>query len=133
MSRFRELIQRPGIWQVCLAVYWLSLLVATHIPGNIPSLQPSINDKVAHFFTFALLGVLLTLTWAVPAGRLKLRHLLWAWLVLAIYGVLDECTQPLVSRGAEVWDWVADVTGAGLGILLAAVVFHKLINQRDHQ
>lgn len=133
MSRFRKLIKRPRIWQFGLAVYWLSLLIATHIPGNIQSFQPSINDKVAHFFTFALLGALLTLTWAVPSGRLKLRHLLWAWLVLAVYGIIDECTQPLVSRSAEMWDWVADVTGAGLGILLAAFIFHKLTNKRAHQ
>jgi VanZ family protein len=40
---------------------------------------------------------------------------------VALHGMLDEVTQPLFGRDAEVADWFADVAGAvlGLGLMLA--------------
>lgn len=39
--------------------------------------------------------------------------------VLGAYGALDELTQPLFFRDAEVLDWLADVAGGALGLLIA--------------
>jgi VanZ family protein len=39
---------------------------------------------------------------------------------VAGYGILDELTQIPVGRHADVRDWFADVTGAIIGIVLAA-------------
>jgi VanZ family protein len=40
------------------------------------------------------------------------------FLALIGYGVLDETTQPLAGRSCELGDWLADVSGAVLGMLL---------------
>jgi VanZ family protein len=69
--------------------------------------------------------MLFATTWQLSAGRLMARHLVWAWIVLAIYGVVEEMTQPPVGRVASIWDWIADVCGAGLG-LLAFVLFRRV-------
>jgi VanZ family protein len=42
--------------------------------------------------------------------------MLWA-LVYLVYGALDELTQPLTGREADVADWVFDAIGVGLATL----------------
>ena len=103
-----------------LVVYWVTLLVATHVPSSSdePSSAAS-HDKLDHWIAFA--GLAFLLMWAFWAcwGRLR------PWTVMgiaAIYGVLDEWLQGFVpTRVPDVWDWVADVVGAGFGTAMAMV------------
>jgi VanZ family protein len=46
-------------------------------------------------------------------------------LVAAGYGILDELTQALVGRSADIKDWFADLVGATAGIW-AALLAHWL-------
>ena len=36
--------------------------------------------------------------------------------IVAAHGILDEVTQPIVGRNADVLDWCADMVGATLGL-----------------
>jgi VanZ family protein len=57
------------------------------------------------------------------------RHLVWSWIVIAIYGGLEEITQPIVGRVASVIDWLADVAGAAIGLLVFVII--RQFFQRD--
>lgn len=41
-------------------------------------------------------------------------------MIVGVYAALDELTQPLVARDAEVLDWCADMVGTAAGLLVAA-------------
>jgi VanZ family protein len=129
-SIIRRLLSNPRLWQLALAVYWIALFVATHIPiDRVPRAVGS-ADKIAHLAAFAALAFLFATTWQLSAGHLMTRHLVWSWIVIAIYGGFEEITQPLVGRVASVVDWLADVTGAALGLVMFVVVRRFL--QRNH-
>src|SRR6185295_18305194 len=81
-------------------------------------------DKVFHFTSYAGLAFLLaTLGAAVWSGT---RGKPWARLVrylavlpaVALYGIVDEMTQPAVGRTADPLDWVTDIAGATTGLLV---------------
>ena len=96
--------------------FWFVIFVMTHIPIE-RSGRPTIPhaDKAVHlvaYFVLALLGGRIVLRGSTSSVRAKL----WFWAgAYAVYGVVDECTQPFVNRTATLGDWLADV----IGVLLA--------------
>lgn len=103
----------------CIGV-WLTEAVFTHIP--LPTLPPTVpSDKTLHVVAYFVLGSVFLLTLRAYALGLW-RRLAIALPVLAVYGALDELTQPLVNRHASVYDWLADAAGVLLAIAVHAVV-----------
>jgi VanZ family protein len=98
-----------------LAAYWLLLVTATHIPKVPEPLEFRTSDKVQHLVAYATLAVLAAVTWSL-AWPFGWRQALVLLALIAAHGVLDEVTQPIVGRTADVLDWFADVTGAALGL-----------------
>ncbi|MFN0020317.1 MAG: VanZ family protein [Pirellulaceae bacterium] len=98
------------------AIYWLLLFVGTHAPGNVIN-SGGHTDKVYHFSAFFGLSILLC------GGMASLRRpglAMYGAIVglVAAYGVFDELTQMLVpNRTADLLDWLADISGAILGVL----------------
>src|SRR5437868_6379447 len=116
---------------VVLAVlYWLAMFVGTHLPiQTTPTGDPHSLDKLEHMSAFALLAALLCgvgsayriASWKLFAGIFG---------VIALYGILDEATQAFVShRKPDVFDWLADVVGAAVGIT-AFAIFRWLLVRR---
>lgn len=107
----------------CLALYWLVLCLATHWrnpwpPGG----TPSYPDKLVHFTAFGLLaGLAVYVLGNRHTGRGLARRAAAIWAVVALYGLLDEFTQPLTGRDFEWLDWAADISGAACGALLATL------------
>ncbi len=125
-----KMSKRPALWQIALACYWTILFFATHIPpSGSPSLAIPWSDKLVHLVAFAILALLFATTWEVSSGRLTGSHLRWAWIVLALYGAIDEWTQPLAGRRTSLWDWICDVGGALIG--LATFAFFMNWIRRD--
>ncbi|MEX2316171.1 MAG: VanZ family protein [Pirellulales bacterium] len=102
--------------QALLIGYWLALVIATHVPSDFPGVPGDHWDKVVHGGAYALLAALFATTWQLASGELMFRHLRAAWLVLIFYGALDEWTQSLVGRDANLFEWLADVAGAAMGL-----------------
>jgi VanZ family protein len=113
-----RLLRNARMWQLALAVYWIALFIATHIPIERVPPAATTYDKVAHLVAFAGLGALFAATWEISAGRLNARHLLRAWFVIMLYAAFEESTQPIVNRHASILDWLADAVGAAIGLLL---------------
>jgi VanZ family protein len=104
--------------QIVLAGYWLALIVATHLPAGIPILPSERFDKSYHAAAYFVLALVLATTWQISAGYLRARHLFWTWAAVASFGVLDEITQIPFGRDCSIWDWLADIAGAALGLFL---------------
>jgi hypothetical protein len=102
----------------------MALFVGTHLPSGVASLPGRPLDKVPHFVGFAGLAVILAMAWQTAAGKLAARHRCAVWIVVALYGALDEWTQSFVGRQSSVGDWIADVLGAGVA-LAALHVWHR--------
>ena len=59
------------------------------------------------------------LAWQVFRRWRATRHEFWPWLYAVVYGASDEWHQYYVpGRYADVWDWVADIVGATVVLLL---------------
>jgi VanZ family protein len=112
-----------GIW-VILASYWIALFIATHVPMEMVLLPGGVPDLIPHFITYAVLAVLFATALLVTARRLNGRHFVAAWILIAVYGAIDEVTQPLVGRQASLLDWLADAAGAAVG-LMAVFLWHR--------
>ena len=112
---------RSIVWRVLLAGYWLTLLVATHLPKTVAGLPADQTDKLIHFVAYAVLAWLLATAWQASVGRLNARHLKFVWMVVVLYGAIDEVTQPIVGRTLSFADWLADAAGAAVGLILFRV------------
>lgn len=99
---------------------WVAAIFAFSSLSNPPG--PSGVDRtayVAHGFEYGLLAFL-AVRWArrafqgAPLGLL----LFFTWLGCVAYGASDEFHQSFVSgRDASYADWIADATGAALGLI----------------
>ena len=125
--RWRGVLQRhPRVLAGLFAAYWLSIFVLTHIPMPEVEDVPQNTDKFVHFVFYGGFVWFLSLwlsAWKPWNGKLRVAHLSAA----AVYAALDEIMQiPIESRTADVWDFVMDLVGASLGLLLFSLVRRKL-------
>jgi VanZ family protein len=121
-----NLVQRISL--ALLAAYWVALLVATHVPPVPPPIVLRHGDKWLHFTAFALLAALFAWTWSLR-GSFGWRQALAALAILALYGAIDEITQPYFGRYGHVADWYADLLGSVTG-LVAFLLAGRLVRQR---
>lgn len=106
------------LWRWLLAVYWVAMLVGTHVPPTFKAVHEEVSDKVLHFLAFAGLAWLVAMAWQTTTGILNRRHLRWIWFAVMLYAMLDEVTQPPFDRDASVWDLLADALGAATGLFV---------------
>ena len=108
-----------------LGVYWLAIFVGTHLPQGVQGIG-RVNDKLLHFGAYAGLAFLLAA--ALTTLRLRRGAILLPLTTAAVYGCVDELSQIAVpGRHAEVTDWAADVSGAGVGVLAFSVLSFALV------
>lgn len=96
---------------IATVAYTLTLVTVTHLPpAHLPA--TGVSDKFEHIVGYGLLATLVSAT-----VRAYLRRVPFVTIViaLALFGAVDEVTQPLVGRTADFWDWAADVGGIVLG------------------
>lgn len=90
-----------------IAILWLTLR-----PQTLPEFGRLPLDKVAHLLAFAAL--ILPTAWLYP------RALFVTLPMAVLLGAAIELVQPLVGRGRELEDFLMDILGLGIGILLGA-------------
>ena len=107
------------------AIGWASLiLIATSIPipGQLASVSPTGADKLVHFTMYGVLGWLT----ARGLGFPSMRTLLPAFLLVAGFGAIDEWHQRFIpGRSTDRADLVADIVGAGVGVLAFQAAFRR--------
>ena len=87
------------------------LTVAMLWPINQPPTAPDGRDKLVHLIAFVALSF--------PLARTGRIGLLPVFVGASAFGGLIELIQPSFGRSADMQDWIADIAGAGLGIVLA--------------
>ena len=106
-------------------VIWL-LSAQSTLP--LPDLGLTFTDKIAHFIAYAVLAFacafwLPRAAWTASAWRAALLVVL----VTALYGLLDEFHQSFVpGRDTSLFDWLADLAGACIGVSLFALVSRSI-------
>ena len=95
------------------AIFVLSAQPSAAIPGSFHGL-----DKWLHGMAYGLLAAVwcrALAAWPLQ-GRPTSAIAAVAVLLAALYGISDEVHQAFVPmRTADLWDWIADGIGAGLG------------------
>jgi VanZ family protein len=109
-------------WGV-LALYVATLLTLTHLPKPPSVFIERASDKTLHFLAYGTLSIL---TYAACAIHWPARRRLAAWVLVAcmVFAVIDESTQPLFNRHADVKDYLFDVIGICCGLMVALVTRH---------
>lgn len=111
-----------GVRRVFLIGYWLGIFLLTHWPRIEDFPRPSWLfphfDLVVHFCLYA--GWTAACVWMLAGEGRWPRRGAGRWVAAggAAYGIFDELTQHLVGRGAEVGDFLADMTGVVMALLL---------------
>ncbi len=108
-----------------LVTYWLAMFFGTHLP-RIPRSLAEQSDKLLHFVAYGGLAVLL-LGWRASRRVPTLQTVVMLWVLIAVYGLFDETTQPLVGRHCDFGDWIADIIGAAIGLAVTWPVTLRVI------
>ena len=114
---------RRVVLAICI-VLWITALFVTHCPrGQIPGLDlPGETSRglggLLHALGYFALAGAFWLTLAAYGLSLR-RRLALVIGVFVAYGALDEITQPLFGRQADLFDWLADLIGATAAALVA--------------
>lgn len=112
---FARLRQRPlGTWITVMTLGF----IATHVPpfqhGGPPPDRIIGADKLFHFVGFA--GLSVATMHLLSQRRALLAAAALTFCFLAVYGVIDEVTQPFFYRSKDVHDWLADLLGITFGL-----------------
>jgi VanZ family protein len=98
------------------------MFIGTSLPGEYyPSLEIFSYDKLIHLGAFMGLGIL---TYRALRNQdrfptLASHAFLWTVILATVYGAFDETHQIFVpGRMADVMDWLADVSGVFVAVLL---------------
>jgi VanZ family protein len=110
--------KRSIIRRLLRGAFWAALaclLALTLLP--IEAKAQLLNDKAEHFLAFFALAILGIKAW----GRKRTLSLA---IELAAVGAGIELLQalPIVGRDAEFLDWVADVSGIIIGVIIAVLL-----------
>ena len=126
IPRLPQSVQRRRrllVW-TCV-VLWLTAAVLSHIPAARlpPRYAP---DYVLHTGGFwGLATSFWVCLWAF--GLPRWRRIVAVFFILAVYGALDELTQPYFHRVCDIRDWACDVLGVFAAIVIcelaAAILF----------
>lgn len=121
-----------------LVVYWTALFIATHVPDSTGGEGFRHADKLAHAGAYAILAWLAAMVLRIAHWPV-LRICLTVLAVCAIYGALDEWLQGFTKRTASPFDWVADVVGAALGLIVFLMTHNRIrqlyrrrVEKKDH-
>ena len=96
------------------------LTVAMLWPIHQPPPATDGTDKLVHLIAFAAL--------AFPLARTGRIGLIPVFVGASVFGGLIEVIQPSFGRSADMQDWIADIVGVGLGIMLA-LLYRRLRKQ----
>lgn len=125
--------KRTQILFIPLVFYWLIIFIGTSLPSDELSNIIELGDKIKHFIAYFVLAILLGLNlhFQEKWKNVSINYLLYTYIICTFYGILDELHQILVpNRSAEFYDWIADLLGSTMGIILV-YFFIKFLKTRN--
>lgn len=102
-----------------LALYWMVLVVATHVPNSELPQALNVQDKAIHLVAYGILAMLLYCAWQLTHPTPLRTCIPVIIVVLAGHAALDEITQGFFGRQPDVMDWYADLLGIALALPFA--------------
>lgn len=108
-------VRRRLLLAVCILL-WAGAFTASHAPAERLA-ELRVSDKTAHFVGYFVLGAWFSLTLAAY-GTARLHRAALVIGAMILYAVVDETTQPLVNRHADMVDLAADVLGAACAVVV---------------
>jgi len=110
----------------------LIIFVQSSFPSiTLPKVEIISADKIVHMGVYGLLAVLcyISLIHLTEKNTFSLSPFSWSFVIASLYGASDEVHQYYVpNRSAEVQDWIADVAGIVIAVLLIKFIFQFKIN-----
>lgn len=101
--------------KICFVLYAIALTTVSLLPAE-TLLTPTINDKIAHFLSYALFALLAATFYS--AGK----PYLMVCAALALYGLSIEGAQSLVpGRDSSLLDALANSAGVALGFVAVSL------------
>ncbi|MEE9493404.1 MAG: VanZ family protein [Gammaproteobacteria bacterium] len=106
------------ILSLLAAIIWIALEFYLSSQSTLPSLHLFVfEDKVIHAIYYGVLAVFFLGSFHFTAPDFGKKERVSAVLLASMYGVFDEIHQLYVpGRYADIWDWVADTSGAILAV-----------------
>ncbi|MBK7106218.1 MAG: VanZ family protein [Ignavibacteriae bacterium] len=126
---------RLKVLVIPLILYWIILFIGTTLPSTTYVDVFEISDKLKHLGAYLILAVLLGLNlhFQEKWQGLSKFYLSYTFIICITYGVLDEIHQIFVpNRSAEFFDWIADLSGTLIGILVIRI-FINIIRNKNMQ
>ncbi len=125
-SKIRKILiyWAPALFYCGLIVYLSSL---SHPSQNLPSIFSALSDKLVHGVEYGILGILV---YRAIQHTTQIRQSIGMAIFCAvIFGISDELHQWYVPhRHADIWDVVADASGATFCILIWVFIMKKWIH-----
>ena len=107
-------------------LWGLLILALTSVPGRALAPLPTlgVSDLTAHALVYIPLGLLVLRALELSNPRMAPAGLaIYATAICLAFAAFDELHQyPIPGRFADVWDWVADAVGAGVGIVAGTLL-----------
>ncbi len=124
LQRTKKLLEDNALGLAIIATIIIAILSLSHIPKINFGLKIEISDKYLHTLAYFTL----TLVWYF-ALREKINKSNFKYLIISgliFYGIILEALQGGITnyRTADFYDIVANI----IGIVLAAVIFNRIIN-----
>ncbi len=115
MTRRRKYLVLLGIWVGFT-------FVLTSIPNPNLAIDIPFSDKVAHFGFYAVTGFLCAM-WRRHCSASAAMAILAGAGLAALVGGIDEIHQNWIpGRTMDLFDWLADAAGGGVGAMISAVL-----------
>jgi VanZ family protein len=105
---------------LCLVIYLAVLFTLTHLP-KVPTPLTKADDKTLHFLAYFALACFTSVFGVLAFPRVP-AMILWVVLVCGVIAAIDETTQPIFGRTADILDWRADVFGAMAAAVLLGLI-----------
>ncbi|MHC5110252.1 MAG: VanZ family protein [Planctomycetota bacterium] len=120
-SKRQVTIRRLVVW----IGYWLGMIVLLHAPWPRGAEPPTPGaDKVVHFSLYFCL-VILCFRWLASWRSVVPVVLAGVLLFHLVFAVIDELTQPWTGRTASFTDYLADVLGIIVAVLVARLIWRN--------
>ena len=120
-------------WLTIATVFTVIVIFVTHIPQEIMPERLKVGglDKIEHFAAYGAITILFVLS---IRDRLSLLSAAALFFAISVLGAVDELTQPFVNRTANPFDWLADIVGIII-VLLVCICFiftkHKAVTNAN--